>query len=71
MHRGRIWVTKKRFLPVALVVPAIILAVALLAGTGGAARNATFKAALISDVGRFNDKGFNPVSYTHLTLPTN
>jgi basic membrane protein A len=52
-------VTKKRFLPVALVVPAIILAVALLAGTGGAARQATIKAGLVSDVGRFNDKGFN------------
>jgi basic membrane protein A and related proteins len=52
-------VTKKRFLPVALVVPAIILAVALLAGTGGAARQATIHAGLVSDVGRFNDKGFN------------
>jgi basic membrane protein A len=52
-------VTKRRFLPVALAVPAIIMAVALLAGTGGAAPKATFKAALVSDVGRFNDKGFN------------
>jgi basic membrane protein A and related proteins len=52
-------VTKKRFLPVALAVPAIILAAALLAGTGGAAQQATFKAGLVSDVGRFNDKGFN------------
>ena len=43
----------------ALVAPAIILAVALLAGTGGAARQATIKAGLVSDVGRFNDKGFN------------
>ena len=51
--------TKRRFLPVALAVPAIILAVALLAGTGGAARQATIKAGLVSDVGRFNDKGFN------------
>jgi basic membrane protein A len=52
-------VTKRRFLPVALAVPAIILAVALLAGTGGAARQVTIKAGLVSDVGRFNDKGFN------------
>jgi basic membrane protein A len=52
-------VNKKRFLPVALAVPAIILAVALLAGTGGAARQATIRAGLVSDVGRFNDKGFN------------
>ena len=50
--------TKRRFLPVALAVPAIILAVALLAGTGGAARQATIKAGLVSDVGRFNDNGF-------------
>ena len=31
----------------------------LLAGIGGAAQQATFKAGLVSDVGRFNDKGFN------------
>jgi basic membrane protein A len=50
---------KRRFLPVALAVPAIALVALLLAGTGGAARTATFKAGLVSDVGRFNDKGFN------------
>ena len=60
--------TKKRLLPVALAVPAIILAVALLAGTGGAARQVTFKAALISDVGRFNDKGFNQNQLTGLKM---
>jgi basic membrane protein A and related proteins len=59
-------VTKKRFLPVALAVPAIILAVALLAGTGGAAPTANFKAGLVSDVGRFNDKGFNQNQLTGL-----
>ena len=32
---------------------------ALLVGSGTAAPEATFKAALVSDVGRFNDKGFN------------
>jgi len=61
-------VTKKRFLPVALVVPAIILAVALLAGTGGAASKVTFRAGLVSDVGRFNDKGFNQNQLTGLKL---
>ena len=60
--------TRRRFLPVALAVPAIILAVALLAGTGGAAPTATFKAALVSDVGRFNDKGFNQNQLTGLKL---
>ena len=58
--------TRKRFLPMALAVPAIILAVALLAGTSGAARQATFHAALVSDVGRFNDKGFNQNQLTGL-----
>jgi len=61
-------VTRRRFLPVALAVPAIILAVALLAGTGGAAPTATFKAGLVSDVGRFNDKGFNQNQLTGLKL---
>src|ERR687885_49680 len=32
---------------------------ALLVGSGTAAPAAKFKAALVSDVGRFNDKGFN------------
>jgi basic membrane protein A len=31
----------------------------VLAGSGSARPSATFKAALISDIGRFNDKGFN------------
>jgi basic membrane protein A len=33
--------------------------VAALATSGGASNNATFKAALVSDVGKFNDKSFN------------
>jgi len=61
-------VSKKRFLPVALVVPVIALVAALLAGTGGAAHKARFKAGLVSDVGRFNDKGFNQNQLTGLKL---
>jgi basic membrane protein A len=52
-------VTKKRFLPLALVLPAVALVAVLLVGTGSAAHKATIKAGLVSDVGRFNDKGFN------------
>jgi basic membrane protein A and related proteins len=52
-------VSKRRFLPAALAAAAIALVALLLAGTGGAAPKAVFKAGLVSDVGRFNDKGFN------------
>jgi basic membrane protein A and related proteins len=52
-------VSRKRFLPVALAVPAVALVAVLLVGTGSAAHKATVKAGLVSDVGRFNDKGFN------------
>jgi basic membrane protein A len=53
-------VTKKRYLPLALALPAVALAAALLVGSGSAAHKAaTIKAGLVSDVGRFNDKGFN------------
>ena len=51
--------SKRRFMPVALAVPVIALVALLVAGIGGAANKATFKAGLVSDVGRFNDKGFN------------
>jgi basic membrane protein A len=55
-------VKKWRFLaPVAALATVAILAVAVV-GTGTAApgkEQATFKAGLVSDVGRFNDKGFN------------
>jgi basic membrane protein A len=51
---------------VALAVPAIAVVALLLAGTGGAAHKATFKAGLVSDVGRFNDKGFNQNQLTGL-----
>jgi len=36
-----------------------LVAVAISAGSGAAARKATFQAALVSDVGKFNDKSFN------------
>jgi basic membrane protein A len=52
-------VSKRRFLPLALAVPALVVVAMLLAGTGGAARQVNIKAGLVSDVGRFNDKGFN------------
>jgi basic membrane protein A len=61
-------VSKRRFLPAALGVPVIALVALLLAGLGGAANKATFKAALISDVGRFNDKGFNQNQLTGLKM---
>jgi basic membrane protein A len=55
-------VKKWRFVaPVAAFAAVAILAVAVV-GTGAAApgkNQATFKAGLVSDVGRFNDKGFN------------
>jgi basic membrane protein A and related proteins len=49
-------VSKRRFLSLALVAPVFVIAL-LLAGTGSAAK--AVKAGLVSDVGRFNDKGFN------------
>jgi basic membrane protein A len=63
-------VSKRRFLPLALAAPAVVLAL-LLVGTGSAAK--AVKAGLVSDVGRFNDKGFNQAQLTGLkkadTLP--
>ena len=59
---------KRRFLPAALAIPVVILVAVLLVGTGSAAHKATFKAALVSDVGRFNDKGFNQNQLTGLKL---
>ncbi len=55
-------------MPVALAVPVIALVALLLAGMGGAANRVTFKAALVSDVGRFNDKGFNQNQLTGLKM---
>ena len=58
----------KRLVPVMLLIPALVVLALMTAGTGGAARNATFRAALISDVGRFNDKGFNQNQLTGLKM---
>jgi basic membrane protein A and related proteins len=52
--------SKKRLLPfgLAALVAALCTAVGFVS-SGTAATQATFKAGLVSDVGRFNDKGFN------------
>ena len=50
----------RRLLPAGVATLAVVaLAAAAIVSTGNAARSATFKAGLVSDVGRFNDKGFN------------
>jgi basic membrane protein A len=51
---------KHRMLPFGLAgVIAVVLAAVGFVASGTAAPQATFKAGLVSDVGRFNDKGFN------------
>jgi basic membrane protein A and related proteins len=59
--------SKQRLLPftLAALVAVVLTAVGLVA-SGTAAPQATFKAALVSDVGRFNDKGFNENQLTGL-----
>jgi len=52
--------------PLALALPALVLVAALLVGTSSAAHKAAFRAGLVSDVGRFNDKGFNQNQLTGL-----
>jgi len=52
-------VSKKRFVPAVAVLAAVVAAAAALVGTGTAAPRAGTTVALISDIGRFNDKGFN------------
>jgi basic membrane protein A len=61
-------VYKKRLLPLAAVALVAGAAFAVSGGAGSAAPRATFKAALVSDVGRFNDKGFNQNQLTGLNL---
>ncbi|HZR94575.1 MAG TPA: BMP family ABC transporter substrate-binding protein [Gaiellaceae bacterium] len=51
--------------PIAALAVVAALAV-MLVGTGAAAPTASFKAGLVSDVGRFNDKGFNQNQLTGL-----
>ena len=59
--------SKRRFLPLALVAPVFVLSRCCSPGRA-APRTATFKAALVSDVGRFNDKGFNQAQLTGLKM---
>ena len=52
--------SKHRLLPFGLAsLVAVVLAAVGFVASGTAAPQATFKAGLVSDVGRFNDKGFN------------
>jgi basic membrane protein A and related proteins len=52
--------SKHRLLPLGLAAfVAVILTAVGFVASGSAAPQATFKAGLVSDVGRFNDKGFN------------
>lgn len=56
----------RRFAALAAAVAAVAVTAVMLVGTGAAAPSATYKAALVSDVGRFNDKGFNQNQLTGL-----
>ncbi len=61
--------SKHRLLPFTLAaLVATVLTVVGFVGSGAAAPGATFKAALVSDVGRFNDKGFNQNQLVGLKL---
>src|SRR5436190_20302003 len=61
--------SNKRLLPLGLAALAAALCTAVgFVSSGTAARQATFKAALVSDVGRFNDKGFNQNQLVGLKL---
>jgi basic membrane protein A len=59
--------SKHRLLPFGLAaLAAVVLTAVGFVATGAAAPQATFKAGLVSDVGRFNDKGFNQNQLTGL-----
>jgi basic membrane protein A and related proteins len=59
--------SKHRLLPFGLAAfAAVVLAAVGFVASGTAAPKATFKAGLVSDVGRFNDKGFNQNQLTGL-----
>src|ERR671935_885571 len=59
--------SKHRLLPFGLAaLTAVILTAVGFVSSGAAAPQATFKAGLVSDVGRFNDKGFNQNQLTGL-----
>jgi basic membrane protein A len=64
-------VKKWRFVAPVAALAAVALAAVAVVGTGTAApakKQATFKAGLVSDVGRFNDKGFNQLQLKGLNL---
>ena len=50
---------KWRFVAPVAALAAVAVVAVMLVGTGAAAPTAGYKAGLVSDVGRFNDKGFN------------
>jgi basic membrane protein A len=52
-------VKKWRFAAPVAVLAAVAVMAVMLVGSGAAAPTAGYKAGLVSDVGRFNDKGFN------------
>jgi basic membrane protein A and related proteins len=59
--------SKHRLLPFGLAAfVAVVLTAVGFVASGAAAPQATFKAGLVSDVGRFNDKGFNQNQLTGL-----
>src|SRR5438045_1056448 len=59
--------SKQRLLPLALAaLVAVVLTTVGFVASGTAATQASFKAGLVSDVGRFNDKGFNQNQLTGL-----
>jgi basic membrane protein A and related proteins len=61
--------SKKRLLPFGLAaLVAVLLTAVGFVSSGTAAPQATFKAGLVSDVGRFNDKGFNQNQLTGMKL---
>jgi basic membrane protein A and related proteins len=64
-------VKKWRFVAPVAALAAVAIAAVAVVGTGTAApakKQATYKAGLVSDVGRFNDKGFNQLQLKGLKL---
>jgi basic membrane protein A and related proteins len=53
---------RKRSFVVLAIVAAAAIAAALVAGTGEAAKKATLKVALVTDIGGLNDRGFNQLA---------
>jgi basic membrane protein A and related proteins len=61
-------VKKVRFVAPLAALAAVAAVAATVVGSGAAAPAATYKAGLVSDVGRFNDKGFNQLQLKGLKL---